>query len=296
MRAGSKKAALAVSVGLVAAALLAPTSATSQAAPIPELTAAEVLSLGQIDAPPSGVGLLLHADFPAENPVTFDGLPLHSITVDLAPDGTVTTKSFVAAASATGAGADGPTGECSDPTFSPTGPSWEAGSLPIKWAYKLRSTPGGVKPWRAIKALRRAHKAWPQTLTTCNNVDTNEFAFSYLGERNRSVGYDGLNVVDFGQLGSQALAVNYTWYANMKIIEVDLRFNKFAYRWTALDTVGYRYQIRNVATHELGHQLGLDDLSDPHGELTMFSRIGKGDLDKTTLGKGDLKGASLLSP
>jgi hypothetical protein len=52
----------------------------------------------------------------------------------------------------------------------------------------------------------------------------------------------------------------------------------------------------NVTTHELGHQVGLDDLGDPHGGLTMYGIIDKGEMSKTTLGFGDLKGAWAVSP
>jgi hypothetical protein len=51
-----------------------------------------------------------------------------------------------------------------------------------------------------------------------------------------------------------------------------------------------------VAVHEIGHTLGLDDLSKPHGSLTMFGVIGKGELRKTSLGKGDVRGAGLIEP
>jgi hypothetical protein len=42
--------------------------------------------------------------------------------------------------------------------------------------------------------------------------------------------------------------------------------------------------------------VGLDDLGAPHNGLTMFGQIGRGELNKVTLGRGDLKGASTIAP
>jgi hypothetical protein len=42
--------------------------------------------------------------------------------------------------------------------------------------------------------------------------------------------------------------------------------------------------------------VGLDDLGNPHAGLTMFGQIGKGELNKVTLGRGDLKGADAIAP
>ena len=71
--------------------------------------------------------------------------------------------------------------------------------------------------------------------------------------------------------------------------------NKADYNWTNVAGVK-RYQVRNVIAHELGHQVGLDDLANPHNGLTMFGQIGRGELNKVTLGRGDLKGASTIAP
>ncbi|MFN2388143.1 MAG: matrixin family metalloprotease [Actinomycetota bacterium] len=286
---------LAAAVAAPSAALAIP-AASGPAFPHPNLSTADVLAIARVPAPPGGVGLIVHADFPHERPLVVDGVAFHALTVDLPPGGGVTIRNAVPAR-ATRIEADGPTGECTDPTFTATGPRWAAASLPIAWTFHAGSVPRAVAPARAAGALRRAHRAWPQALTSCRNPAANGFEFAYHGRAPAWVGYDGVNTVDFGKLGSKALAVNYTWYTkSARIIEVDLRFNRYAYRWTARDRPSQRYQIRNVATHEVGHQLGLDDLTDPHGALTMFGRIGAGELKKTTLGKGDLKGASLLSP
>lgn len=282
---------------LMAGALMAGSTTTASAElPLIDLTLDEVLAIAQVDAPQEGVGLQLHMDFPAEAPFSVDGVPLHSLTVDITPQGEVVMRNVQPAAASTGKSSDGPGGECSDPSFAPTGPTWAAEDMPIQWKMNTRSIPDGVNVWKAKIAARRAHQVWPRIQTDCNAPETNNFHFDFTGKTAKGVKYDGTNTVDFGSLGNGALALNYTWFADGRIIEVDLRLNKSEYKWTAKPGARFAYQIMNVVTHELGHQIGLDDLGDPHGELTMFGRIGKGEMGKITLGRGDMKGAAVLSP
>lgn len=283
---------------LVAATLLtAPPSASAQLDVLPTLTLPEVLALADIDAPPEGIGLRIHADFPAEAPAVIDGVALHALTVDVTPDGGVITQNAVPAATSSGAASGADTDECSDETFDPSGPTWKSEDIPIYWKFRMASVPTKMlRPNRTLWQIRLAHQVWPRVKTNCT-AEPNGFHFSYVGEDNsRHSRYDGVNLVEFANFDSGALAVNYTWYSDGRIREVDLKFNKAQYRWTNVKHASQGYHVINVATHELGHQLGLDDLSDPHGALTMFARIGKGEKNKVTLGRGDIRGAARISP
>lgn len=283
---------------LLAGALVAGVApaASSQQSLVPDLTLDELLAIGNVDAPPAGIGLQIHADFPAEAPLVLDGIAVNALTADVTPSGDVVLRRFFPARMATGAGSDEATHECSDDAYVPSGPTWNAGDMPIFWRMRLNTIPAHLDVVRTRKEIRRAHRGWPRVNTRCSEV-ANDFHFFYLGATKwRTVRYDGVNLVEFGDPGSGALAINYTWYSNSRIIEVDLRFNKSDYRWTNLPRIKDAYHVINVASHELGHQLGLDDLSDPHGALTMFARIGLGERSKVTLGKGDVRGAARLSP
>ena len=136
---------------------------------------------------------------------------------------------------------------------------------------------------------------WPQAKSRCKNNPSNSFRFDYAGRTTRKAKYDHKNIVEFARLGSGALATNYTWYTNNRILEVDFRVER-KFRWSNNPKHGRRYQIANVAAHELGHQVGLDDLSDPHAQLTMFGRIGAGEMGNLSLGWGDIRGAKDVSP
>jgi hypothetical protein len=279
---------------LLAGSLLSGTS-SAQLPTLPSLTPALLLDIARVPAPPAGIGLQVHADFPAEAPLQLDGVSIYSLTADITPAGTILTRQVL-----TGADFGPSTGprvaECDDPTFIPTGVTWNVDSMPILWRFDRRSTPAGLKAEKTLLTVRSAHRVWPQAQSVCADRDHYSFGYNYLGHTAKNPKYDETNIVDFGDLGQGALAVNSTWYTSTnKIVEVDLRLNKVDYNWTNVEGLKM-YQVRNVVAHELGHQIGLDDLESPHDDLTMFGLIGKGELNKVTLGRGDLKGANTLSP
>lgn len=284
-------AALMLVGGLLGAALAAP-SASSSTLDLPVLDADTLLAIAGVDLPADGTNLEIHADFPVESPLVVDGLAFTSLTASITPDGQVQTHSATPT-SATSA-AEAP--ECTDNFFAPTGRAWQEADLPVVWHFRRGSTPDGVGIWRTQRALREAHSIWSTSDSRCTDNDRIDFDWDFGGLTKKTVKYDGVNTVEFGPLGSGALAINYTWYTGSRILEVDLRFNRTDYPWTNRDGGDNKFQVVNVATHELGHQIGLDDLYDPHGALTMFGRIDRGEMNKTTLGAGDVRGAATLEP
>jgi hypothetical protein len=289
--------AAALAGGLMAGSLLVGTSSAQVSLPLlPSLTPELLLDIARVPAPAPGMGLQVHADFPSENPLLLDGLAIYSLTADITPDGSILTRNVITQAATAGGSGPAKVGECDDPTFLPTGVTWAADAMPILWRFDRRSTPEEIKADKTLLTVRSAHRVWPQAQSDCADRDHYSFAYNYLGHTAKNPKYDGTNMVDFGDLGQGALAVNSTWYTSSnRIVEVDLRLNKADYAWTNLEGVN-RYQVRNVIAHELGHQVGLDDLGAPHQGLTMFGEIGRGELNKVTLGRGDLKGAATIAP
>ncbi|HEV3473250.1 MAG TPA: matrixin family metalloprotease [Actinomycetota bacterium] len=283
---------LAATSVLGAAALLgaALVSAPVSAAGWPVFDRTTALELAGVDVP-IGVGLIVHTDFSDEDPLVVDDIAYRSLTLDITPEGAVITRNAIAGETSE---QSEPVGECNDPTFRPLGIQWKAESIPVLWRMDLRSVPDYLEAKKTLETVRSAHRVWPQSRTTCSDDDKNELRYNYLGHTAKNPKYDMTNIVDFGALPARALAQNYTWYIGKEIVEVDLRLNS-AYKWTNVEGVN-RYQVKNVVTHELGHQVGLDDLDNPHAGLTMYGLIDRGETKKASLGMGDLKGAWAVSP
>ena len=292
-----KRFVVAVLAGMVLAGSLLTSTSSAQLPSLPTITKDLILEIAGVPAPSAGTGLQIHADFPTESPLILGGISIYSLTADITPDGNVLTRTILTRDDFATAG-DGGTEvhECDDPAFLPTGVTWAPDSMPILWEFDRRSIPDEIERVKTLRTVRGAHRVWPQARSVCSDRDRYTFAYTFMGFTRRNPNYDKRNIVDFGTLGHGALAVNSTWYTSKnEIVEVDLRLNKADFTWTNVPGVR-RYQVRNVVAHELGHQLGLDDLGSPHGGLTMFGQIGKGELNKVTLGSGDLRGANATAP
>lgn len=290
---GLKRAGSLVVLSLVAAMAVAiPVRASLTADALPVVSFADALALADVALPTDGSGLILHADFPASSPYKVGGASYTALTLDLTPNGVKTLSAVPASAADAGPGSE--VEECTDPAFASVGKRWSTEDLPIRFAINHRTLPKYMSPWLTTRSIREAHQVWGLTNTKCDNKDSIDFRFNYVGSARAHVGYDKVSITEFGRLG-RAVAMSYVWYSGTRIREVDLKMNK-SYMWANRPDALTRYNVKNVAVHEIGHALGLDDLSNPHGSLTMFGVIGKGELRKTTLGKGDVKGAELTQP
>lgn len=103
---------------------------------------------------------------------------------------------------------------------------------------------------------------------------------------------DYTNQIDWVDLGATStIAVTTTWYYRLtgQAVESDGQYNtRFAWDTTGSATA---MDVQNIATHEVGHTLGLDH---PKGKtvscLTMHAYAGLGETQKRTLGAGDILG------
>ena len=163
--------------------------------------------------------------------------------------------------------------------------------MPIKWKWG-RGIPNNLGRKQTRRAFGSAHKTWATLRSNCSNSVRSYVRYRYKGRARRSPGRDGVNLVDFGRLGSSAIGVTYTWFQNGRMLESDLRLNS-EYRWTNRRR-GRGFRVANVAVHELGHQLGLGHVGNGHGALSMYSVTYPGETKKMTLGRGDLRGIASI--
>jgi len=104
---------------------------------------------------------------------------------------------------------------------------------------------------------------------------------------------DGVNSVGWAKLAPKsALAATWTWTdASGRIVEADVFFNSL-HSWGVLSACGSAsvYDVADVGTHEAGHTVGLDHLSDPGRLATMYPSAPRGEVRKRTLTTGDASG------
>ena len=113
---------------------------------------------------------------------------------------------------------------------------------------------------------------------------------------------DTINTLSWGLLDDGILAMATMWYYPGKppreIVEFDVVFNT-RYLWGIDGGSGLPanvYDIQNIATHEAGHPVGLNDLYDKtlYGELTMYGYSSADETKKRSLEQGDIDGAQQL--
>jgi hypothetical protein len=149
----------------------------------------------------------------------------------------------------------------------------------------------------AVKdAVKAAFETWDSNVTVELFNDSVEQISKVAGNK-----YDGKNVVSWGALRPGIVAVCYVWYYSdtLEIVEFGIVFNKL-YAW-GIDPEGEgptainAFDIQNVATHEAGHTLSLNDLyMDEACELTMYGYTTIGETKKRSLGAGDAFGVHLI--
>jgi len=107
--------------------------------------------------------------------------------------------------------------------------------------------------------------------------------------------YDGVNTVSWGEIDDPGgiIAITYYWYyrTTKELIDCDIIFDKDE-PWSISETVpSNKFDVWNIATHEAGHTLVLQDLRSPKdGALTMHAYTWLGDGVKRDLGTGDILG------
>ncbi len=112
---------------------------------------------------------------------------------------------------------------------------------------------------------------------------------------------DGQNEVVFGAISdSNTIGVTIVWgifsgpTANRKLVEWDQVYNDVNYDWSASGEVG-KMDFENIATHELGHAVGLADLYTTSClNETMYGYASEGTINKRTLEIGDITGINNL--
>jgi len=113
--------------------------------------------------------------------------------------------------------------------------------------------------------------------------------------------FDGVNSVSFGSYEDNGvIAVTNVWgyfYGapqTRELLEWDMLFNE-NFSWGDAGTNPSLMDLRNIATHELGHSAGLADLYETScQEETMYGYGTEGETKKQNLNTGDIQGIQKL--
>ncbi len=168
-----------------------------------------------------------------------------------------------------------------------------SGGAEIKWntndATCYINTSGG--PADSLAAIQAAMQTW-------TDVSTSLFNFIYEGTTS-STAYgimDGTNIICFGTITTTGTVGENTcsYYTNSgQIIDSDIKLNTY-YPWVT-DGSTNGYDVQNVATHELGHSVGMADLYNSKcAEETMYGYATYGETKKSSLNAGDILGINKL--
>ena len=116
-----------------------------------------------------------------------------------------------------------------------------------------------------------------------------------------TVSPDNVNEVYFGSIAEPgAIAITIVWGiftgapGQRRLVEWDQVYDQVDYAWSSSGEAG-KMDFENIATHELGHSVGLDDLYTAEcSEQTMYGYAGFGETKKQSLEAGDTTGIKTL--
>ncbi len=112
---------------------------------------------------------------------------------------------------------------------------------------------------------------------------------------------DGQNEVYFADVASPgAIAVTIVWgifsgpINQRRLVEWDQVYDDIDFDWSMTGELN-KMDFENIATHELGHGVGMADLyTSSCNEETMYGYAGYGETKKRDLNKGDINGVNVL--
>lgn len=182
-----------------------------------------------------------------------------------------------------------------------------AAARPVKACYRLIGFPGWTspEPWSVT-----ATPGSPISSTTIraeieNAISDWEAAagVNILGSFSSagagvlpSTTLDGVNAIAFGNAGGGGtVAVTYVWGSRRTpILEFDQIYGN-NWDWTAgSGSSADAFDFANVATHEIGHAVGLDHPGNSCTEETMYAYVDFGEIKKRDLNSGDILGVQAL--
>lgn len=172
-----------------------------------------------------------------------------------------------------------------DACYKLMGVKWSA--LPV--AYVINPTnPSGLSEAFVTSAVSTSAEVWDAA--TSKELFNNAYAVDY-GAQYGVQNY--VNAIVFGDYAdNNVIAVTSVWFSrrSKQIVEFDMLFNT-RYVWGDATLNASVMDLPNIATHELGHSVGLSDIySSACSAVTMYGYASNGETQKRTLEQPDVTG------
>jgi len=181
-----------------------------------------------------------------------------------------------------------PKGPKAEKCYKLLGVKWK--SLPV--SYIINPTnPNELSEEFITNAISTSAETWDAETST-------EIFSSYAIDYSAQYGMqDFKNAISFGDYPEDnAIAVTSIWFTRKgkQIVEFDIIFNT-RFDWGNAETNPAIMDLQNIATHELGHGIGLDDIySSACSAVTMYGYSNYGETQKRTLEQPDITGLQQL--
>lgn len=165
------------------------------------------------------------------------------------------------------------------------GVKWK--SLPVNYVINP-SNPQNLSEGFVTSTISTSAETWDAATSTelFNNAYSVNYSAQY-GVQNYQ------NAIDFSDYpDDNVIAVTSVWYTPVgrRIVEFDMRFNT-RFTWGDATADNSMMDLRNIATHELGHSVGLDDIySLSCSAVSMYGYSAYGETSKRTLEQPDITG------
>jgi len=160
-------------------------------------------------------------------------------------------------------------------------------SVPV--SFFINPNNNDVSASAAISAFQTALNVW-------STQSGSSFRFQYAGtSNNTSTGYDNQNVLIFRNSGGTgAVASTYSWWdSGGRLLDSDIIVWDGSYTFfTGTSGCSGGLYIEDIATHELGHSLGLDHSG--VADATMYPSVSWCSQDLRTLASDDISGVRSL--
>ena len=173
--------------------------------------------------------------------------------------------------------------------LTPTKVKWK--NLPINYVINP-TNPQALPESFVISAIVNAAETWDANTSKelMNDVYTIDYTATYGVQ-------DYVNAITFGNYPTEGvIAVTTVWYnpATKEIVEFDMMFDT-DWIWGDATVDNTKMDLQNIATHEFGHAIGLDDVyNSACSEVTMYGYSDYGETKKRTLEQPDIKGLQTL--